>query len=268
MDSETQPTAPVPPAASEPQAIPISPTQSQAGLIAPLWHTIVIVGLILLNSYGGLFGRMPAGVGASGKLSIYGFTFVMQLVLVLFIWWGIRSRGLKMRELIGGRWSKPEDFLLDFGIAIGFWVVSTLLRSAIAIGLHLIDIHHPEAQVNQMKRALAPVIPQSGRELALFLVLVVFAGLFEEIIFRGYLQQQLGRLAHNIWIGVILSAVIFGAAHGYQGARFMVLIGIYGAMFGVLAILRKNLRPGMMAHAGQDAFSGIAYFFLIKKGML
>ena len=267
MDSESQPTAqfPVPP---EMQPVPQPPSTEKPRLIAPVWHTIVIVGLILLNSYGGRFSQMPARIGPNAKLSIYGFTFLVQLVLVLFIWWGIRRSGLKMRELIGGRWAKPEDFLIDVGIAVGFWVISTVLRSAIAIALRLVDIHNPQAQVNQMKRALAPIIPQSGGELAVFLVLVIFAGFFEEIIFRGYLQQQLGRLAHNIWIGLILSAVIFGAAHGYQGPRLMVLIGIYGAMFGVLAVLRKNLRPGMMAHAGQDAFSGIAYFFLTKKGLL
>ena len=115
------------------------------------------------------------------------------------------------------------------------------------IALHIVDLKHPEVFANQMKRAVGPVMPQNGLEITFFVVLVMFAGFFEEIIFRGYLQRQIGAMAGNIWWGVLASAVLFGAAHGYQGSRLMVLIGIYGAMFGVLAVLRKNLRPGMIA---------------------
>ena len=41
----------------------------------------------------------------------------------------------------------------------------------------------------------------------------------------------------------------------------MIVIGIFGAFFGILAHFRKSLRPGMMAHAFQDSLSGIALFF-------
>jgi hypothetical protein len=59
-----------------------------------------------------------------------------------------------------------------------------------------------------------------------------------------------------------------GAGHGYQGTRFMILIAIYGALFGTLVLLRKSLRPGMMAHAWQDAFSGILVYLLTKYGKM
>lgn len=262
MDSQSNTIPELPP----PDAL--SPMPAKHQLIAPAWHTVVIVGLILANSYAGRPSPTMAAITAKGRLLIYAVTFVVQLIFVLFIWFGIRRKGLGMRDLIGGRWAKPEEFLIDVAIAAGFWLVSTVLRSVLAIALHLVDIHNPHAQVEEMKHALGPVIPQSAVELIFFLVLVIFAGVFEEIIFRGYLQRQFGALTRNIWAGVAISAVIFGAAHGYQGNKLMVLLGIYGAMFGILAVLRKNLRPGMMAHAGQDAFSGIAYFFLIRKGLL
>jgi len=82
------------------------------------------------------------------------------------------------------------------------------------------------------------------------------AGFCEEIIFRGYLQRAVCRVSNSMLLGVLLSAVVFGAAHGYEGAARMVLIGIYGLMFGLLAWWRKSLRAGMMAHAWHDALSG------------
>jgi hypothetical protein len=39
-------------------------------------------------------------------------------------------------------------------------------------------------------------------------------------------------------------------------------------MFGLLAHFWKGLRPGMMAHAFQDAFSGIAFFILTKYHLI
>jgi len=101
-----------------------------------------------------------------------------------------------------------------------------------------------------------------------FVLLALCAGFFEEIIFRGYLQKQIGAIARNAYAGLVIAAIIFGAGHGYQGTAQMALIALYGAMFGALVLLRKSLRPGMMAHAWQDAFSGIAAYVLTKMGMM
>jgi len=54
----------------------------------------------------------------------------------------------------------------------------------------------------------------------------------------------------------LLSATIFGASHGYEGMASTLRIEIYGLMFGLLAGWRNSLRPGMMAHAWHDGFSG------------
>jgi hypothetical protein len=37
----------------------------------------------------------------------------------------------------------------------------------------------------------------------------------------------------------------------------MIVIAVYGCMFGSLAWWRKSLRPGMMAHFIQDAIGGL-----------
>lgn len=258
MDSESTPL-------SEPQpSQALSLNQPQNQLIAPVWHTILVVGFLLLNSYAGRPSQPSIPISAGARLFLYALTFVVQLAVVLFIWFGISRKGLKMRELIGGRWANLPDFLVDLGVAALFWLVSTMIRAAIAIALGLVNLHNPQSQLNEMKQAVGVIVPRSGLELAFFILLVIFAGIFEEIIFRGYLQRQLGALARNIWAGIILSGILFGAGHGYQGGRQMVIIGIWGVMFGVLVVLRKSLRPGMITHAGQDAFSGIVLFFMFR----
>jgi len=68
--------------------------------------------------------------------------------------------------------------------------------------------------------------------------------------------------------GIILQSVVFGGAHLYQGLKGVVVITVYGAMFGVLASMVKSLRPGIMQHGAQDSLSGIAGVFLKKYHFL
>ena len=77
------------------------------------------------------------------------------------------------------------------------------------------------------------------------------------MIFRGYLQRQFIALTKSVPAGILLSGAAFGAAHAYQGFRMVILIGLYGTMFGVLAHWRGSVRPGMIAHALQDSLSGV-----------
>ena len=58
-------------------------------------------------------------------------------------------------------------------------------------------------------------------------------------------------------MALFLQAAVFGIAHGYQGLRNCVAIAIYGALFTLLALWRKSLRPGMIAHAWTDIAAGL-----------
>lgn len=258
MTIEPQPTPEVPPAISEPAVTPSKPA-----LIAPLWHTLLIVALILGNSFLGS-SKLGAVHGTAARIMLYAGTFVTQSILILLIWFGIRLRGVRMRDLIGGRWQTVESFLLDVGLAIGFLVVALLLLFGVRVALGTIDLHNLEKSKDDTMRMLGPLAPHTYLEAGLFVLLSVCAGLFEEIIFRGYLQRQLGALGQNAVIGIVVSGAIFGLAHGYQGGRMMVAIAIFGVLFGIMAYLRKSLRPGMIAHAIQDSIAGITLFTLLK----
>jgi membrane protease YdiL (CAAX protease family) len=67
---------------------------------------------------------------------------------------------------------------------------------------------------------------------------------------------------------VALQAVLFGIAHSYQGVKSIVTITVYGGLFGMLAVYRKSLRPGMIQHAMQDSFAGLAFGLLKRIGKL
>ena len=74
---------------------------------------------------------------------------------------------------------------------------------------------------------------------------------------RRYLQRQFCAWIGSIPAGVLLSAAVFGAGHIYQGGKPAIVIAVYGVLFGILAEMRKSLRPGMMAHAWHDTIIGL-----------
>jgi len=218
-------------------------------LLAPWWHTAVLVAVLLLASVNGNRAQHPLTAGS--KVPQYLWTMGWEWLLLGFVVLGTRKR-LRLRDLIGGRWATWEDFFLDVVYAGAFWGCAMVVLGISAMLMHL----DQASRIEGMRKQLGFLVPRSNLELALWFCVCVTAGFCEEIIFRGYLQRQLAAIADSMLAGVLLSAAIFGASHGYEGVARMFLIAIYGLMFGLLAWWRKSLRPGMMAHAWHDALSG------------
>ena len=240
-----------------PEATPANPERRSW---APWWHTSLLVLLLLLTSWGAALQAAAAAAKpkAGSHIAEYIGNIVFEWLLVLYIWWGFRLRRRTMFEAIGRGWKTTEDALRDLAIAAGFWLVSAgalvLLQKALGIA--------SKQSLQDRMRAMQFISPRTAAELALFLLLAVSAGVTEEIMFRAYLQRQFIWMTRNAAIGIALSAALFGVAHSYQGAKMVVVLGCYGAMFGVLAHFRRSVIPGMIAHAGQDSLFGLAAFFM------
>jgi uncharacterized protein len=97
--------------------------------------------------------------------------------------------------------------------------------------------------------------PGNSLEIAAWIVTAISAGICEEAVFRGYLQQQFSAWTGSMTLGVIGQAALFGLAHAYQGWKNMVLIFVLGCIFGAFVLLRKGLRANMIAHALADSLA-------------
>jgi uncharacterized protein len=215
--------------------------------VAPAWHTaLVLLALLGLSLIGALMGNLP-GVNAHGRIGGYFLIGAFEWAMVAFIWYGMRSRGIRMADLVGGRWARPRDFFRDCGIAIGFIVVCGV-GMVNGVGYLLKATPDP---------AFLNMLPQTPIEMICYVLLSLTAGFCEEVIFRGYLRRQFAALTGSAAGGIVLQGIAFGASHGYQGWKFMLLITLYGSTFGLLVYWRRSLRPGMIAHAVQDGVGGI-----------
>jgi CAAX protease family protein len=226
--------------------------------VAPLWHTTVFMLLIL-----GLSSLQAAKlhvVEAHNRVETYLVGIVFDILLVLYVWLlGLRPRGKRLSDLVGGKWAGPMDVLRDIGVALAFWcaVIGFLVVMRFALGANA-----------QGTRAVRMLLPQTTAEMISYLALCVTAGFCEELLFRGYLQRQFFAWSGRVEVAVVLQAVVFGTGHLYQGWKGAITITLYGAMFGILAVMRKSLRPGMIQHTMQDSFTGIVGSLLVRHGRL
>lgn len=233
------------------------PKAPERRLVAPLWHTVLMIVVLVAFSFMGAKSEHKLA-GEHGRIVQYTATILWEWFLVGYVWWGIRKHGVTIRELIRGRWKKVEDALLDVALAAGFWICAAVVLVSLA---YLFGLAAPE-KLKTAREQLDFLVPRTTRESFVWLALSCTAGFCEEVIFRGYMLRQFHALTNSRFAGVALQAVCFGAAHGYEGTERMVIIGVYGLMFGALAEWRRSLVPGMFAHAWHDALSGIAARFV------
>ena len=246
--------------------------------IAPVWHTALLMLAILLVSALGVRRHLSSqGNVVVNRLYTYGTTAGLELVLIGWVALGVRLRGISLRSLFGKASTSFRSIAVDFGIAILFWIGSLMALGTIAMmwmSIESLITHKPiPIQTNksgqptipqdQTMKAVVQLAPTNGKEIACWLLLCMLVGVSEELVFRGYLQNQFIAWSRGtVAAGVVFSALMFGAAHGYEGVRAMFLLTVFGAFFSGLALFRKNLRAGIFAHAWHDAVAGLTVAFL------
>ena len=84
----------------------------------------------------------------------------------------------------------------------------------------------------------SPLLPHGAFEAVAWCLV---AGICEEVVYRGYLQQELGRLAGRAAWGVGLQAALFALAHSHLGLEATVRVGLYGVLLGTFRGLPFSL---------------------------
>jgi membrane protease YdiL (CAAX protease family) len=220
---------------------------SSSRLVAPRWHTALLAGLFLALALSGALFQKQTHEQPARLAPLYFSLIAMEWGLFLYVWkGGLRRTGTKLRELIGGTWRSPADVAVDMGLAAGLWIAWTIVDKGI-------DRWFPPSHAVSIQTLL----PRHGIDILLWIGVSVSAGICEELVFRGYFQKQFEAFTGSRWIALSMQAALFGIAHGYQGMEACCRIAAYGAMFGLLALWRGSLRPGMIAHSGTDILSGI-----------
>lgn len=224
---------------------------------------------------------------------LYLTLIVILLSMDHFMWWPKflkRSQGEpgKGRIWIWSRWMTMLWIMALAGIAIWLneprtWGDLRLIlphgwRLWVAISLVAIYIILTARTVNKIINSKKParykmgnseverIVPHTRQEFVWWTATSITAGFCEEFIFRGYLvwvfQGTLG-----LWGAAILSTVLFGLAHSYQGLKGILATGAVGALLILIVLVLNSLWPAIILHALADMGQGLIAYLAFSKSV-
>jgi uncharacterized protein len=138
----------------------------------------------------------------------------------------------------------------SFGLA-GIYIVSLiyyLVGSKVSVKMRT-DIAELKKKEHE-KIAFKDILPHSKEDKRVWTYVSWTAGITEEIIYRGFLIFALFQLfpGLSIWPVLILSSLLFGLAHTYQGILNVIKTSLFGLFFAILYIGLDSIVPLMILH--------------------
>lgn len=225
-------------------------TAEPAGeVLAPRWHTGALIFLMLAVAVTGVVkGRsVPTGAASPSSDRIVGVylpLLLAQWTLALYVCRIGRSQSA-LRALLGRGWGGVRRGLTDAALAAAGWFLIEASEAALGrFGM-------------SQNAAVVAMLPHSGVERAIWVLVAASVGFCEEVVYRGYLQTQLTAFTGKVAVAIGLQAILFGIAHGDQGLSTAIRFTVYGVGFGAVSRWRRSLVPGIACHVAVDLASGL-----------
>ena len=99
--------------------------------------------------------------------------------------------------------------------------------------------------------------------LVISLTMIPLQTSFEEVLFRGYMMQGLGRLFRNAWAPLVVTSVLFGLMHiGNPEVQKLGLLSLVyyistGFFLGIITLIDEGLELAMGFHAANNIFTAV-----------
>ncbi len=192
---------------------------------------------------------LPA-MNAKDRISLYAATIGFQWILAGVVLWRCLERHLTIQEL--GLIGKPASLVVAVGLGgaalLGFLHWFNLRRIGKMEG----------AAPEFLRRIAERILPRTQIEFPPFFALAITAGICEEFLYRGFAVAALHRAGIPGWGVVLITAILFGLAHTYQGPSGVAGTSVLGLVFGAVRIATGTLAPLIIWHATIDAVAGVA----------
>ena len=189
-------------------------------------------------------------VSTTERLVLYASTIAFQWVAVSVVAWRAWAHGFTASQL---GLTIHDRSRIPLAAVIGALIIAALQW------LNLRRVGKLPVAARGSLQALAErILPQSTVELLPYLALAITAGLCEEFLYRGFAMAALARAGLPLWFVVLVTSVLFGLAHAYQGRAGVLGTGVLGVLLAIARIVYGSLAPVMMWHTAVDIVAGIA----------
>ena len=172
--------------------------------------------------------------------------FIFLLGLLFFL-----VRLLHKRSILSLTTSRNEVDFKKILFSFGLIVLMTIAAFAVSYSM---DNSAILWNFNPLKFAVLFIIS---------LLLFPFQIGFEEYLFRGYLMQQIGIIAKNRWVPLLITSVMFGVFHSANpevakmGFGVMVFYIGTGFFLGIMTLMDESLELALGFHLGNNLMAAL-----------
>ena len=189
-------------------------------------------------------------VSSMERLALYASTIAFQWFAVAVVAWRAWTHGFTASQL--GLIVRDRNRI----------VVASIVGTATIAVLQWLNLRRvgkiPVEARGHIQAIAERILPQSTVELFPYLALAITAGLCEEFLYRGFAMAALSHVGLQAWAMVLISSVLFGLAHSYQGRGGIVMTLIIGTILGSSRIAYDCLVPAVLWHSAVDVVAGTA----------
>jgi uncharacterized protein len=217
-----------------------------------IWLIFLVLGLILPWRGRVRMKKLLAmpHVSTVERLALYASTIAFQWFAVAVVTWRAWAHGFTASQL--GLTIHDRSRILVASI-VGAATIAALQW------LNLRRVGRIPVEARGSLQALAErILPQSTVELLPYLALAITAGICEEFLYRGFAMAVLVHIGLQAWAVVLISSVLFGLAHSYQGRGGIVMTLLIGTILGTSRIAYDSLVPAIFWHSAVDVVAGTA----------
>lgn len=158
---------------------------------------------------------------------------------------------------------RPADIGLDIsqpGRDVARGAILAAVIGGSGLGLYIAAFH-----LGFSLNVVAESLPAVWWRIPVLLLSAAHDGILEEIVVLAYLLRRLDQLGWTPWKAIVLSAVLRGSYHLYQGFGAFIGNAVMGLIFGVLYKRWGRCTPMIIAHTLIDAVAFVGYAALHGK---
>jgi membrane protease YdiL (CAAX protease family) len=185
-----------------------------------------------------------------------------ELHIVRRFWFNIaRAVLLSLLVLLDWRWAGRSLSALGLDIPLGIRGRIGLVLDAVLIcsfAFALLWRKLPQERVESARRKLdeTPFMPETRPQFLLYALMALVASPAEELLFRGFLLWAFA-VYGGVWVAALLSSLVFGLGHAYQGWLGLLRTAFIGFVFAIGFVLTRSLWWLMMAHIAVNLLGGL-----------
>ena len=229
--------------------------------IAHWTHTLALLFVLALTT---IFGRSRAAshlapdVLNASHLFSYATTMLLEWLLLGAVIAGIYRR----RDFFAAAFlNRANTNAQSLGLGAVVYILGFIATAIVGLAISLTPLAHHR----NIDYVLA-MLPRTPLDFLFWFCVSLTAGICEELIFRGYLLQQLTAWSRSPIASIFIAALLFGSVHLYEGLGAILPLAALAIVYGfVVRHFKGDLRAVIVAHTLQDflvGFLGLARPFL------